>query len=145
MQAACRQGLHQGERGTLLDAQDEVPVGAGYSNQAQPCPADTSNTLHTGGGYTKENVARCWTYETSCLVGQDIPEELPANLYYDYYAPGHTLNRSWCKETGNMNTRTRSLPSLPLAHQLSERVCRASMRLLLQGHLCEPQPLLEPC
>ena len=26
-------------------------------------------------------------------------------MYYDYYAPGHTLNRSWCKETGNLNKR----------------------------------------
>ena len=52
-------------------------------------------------------MARCWTYETSCLVGREIPEELPANLYYDYYAPGHTLNRSWCRETSNLNMRNR--------------------------------------
>ena len=63
--------------------------------------------LAAGGGYTKENVARCWTYETSCLVGREIPEELPPNLYYDYYAPGHTLNRSWCRETSNLNMRNR--------------------------------------
>ena len=63
--------------------------------------------MDAGGGYTKENVARCWTYETSCLVGKEIPEELPPNLYYDYYAPGHTLNRSWCRETSNLNMRNR--------------------------------------
>ena len=33
-----------------------------------------------GGGYTMRNVARCWTYETSLLVGQDIPDELPFNV-----------------------------------------------------------------
>ena len=64
----------------------------------------------SGGGYTKENVARCWTYETSCLVNREIPEELPPNLYYDYYAPGHTLNRSWCRETSNLNMRNRCSP-----------------------------------
>ena len=85
-----------------------------------PSPARSlERTAYAGGGYTKENVARCWTYETSCLVGQDIPEELPANMYYDYYAPGHTLNRSWCKETGNLNTRTRCRPaSVSMPHQL---------------------------
>jgi histone deacetylase 1/2 len=27
-----------------------------------------------GGGYTPQNVARCWTYETALAVGMDIPD-----------------------------------------------------------------------
>ena len=32
-----------------------------------------------GGGYTKRNVARCWTYETSVLLDDDLSNELPYN------------------------------------------------------------------
>ena len=32
-----------------------------------------------GGGYTVRNVARCWTHETSIIVGEDINDELPYN------------------------------------------------------------------
>jgi histone deacetylase 1/2 len=45
-----------------------------------------------GGGYTMRNVARCWTYETSLLVGQDIPDELPYNEYFEYYGPDYRLH-----------------------------------------------------
>ena len=49
--------------------------------------------LHpAGGGYTKNNVARCWTNETAALVGRAVPEELPPNTYLEYYAPDHRLN-----------------------------------------------------
>ena len=41
-----------------------------------------------GGGYTIRNVARCWTYETSVVLGEEIADELPYNDYYAYYAPG---------------------------------------------------------
>ncbi len=30
-----------------------------------------------GGGYTVKNVARCWAYETSILVDQEICNEIP--------------------------------------------------------------------
>ena len=30
-----------------------------------------------GGGYTTRNVARCWAYETSILVNEQISNELP--------------------------------------------------------------------
>ncbi len=45
-----------------------------------------------GGGYTMRNVARCWTYETSILVGQEIPDELPFNDYFEYYGPDYRLH-----------------------------------------------------
>lgn len=30
-----------------------------------------------GGGYTVRNVARCWTYETSIIVDENLNNELP--------------------------------------------------------------------
>ncbi|CAL5975872.1 Histone_deacetylase [Hexamita inflata] len=44
-----------------------------------------------GGGYTLRNVARCWTYETSLIVGKEISEQIPANAFYEYYGPEFTL------------------------------------------------------
>ncbi|KAJ7778800.1 histone deacetylase, partial [Mycena maculata] len=38
-----------------------------------------------GGGYTIKNVSRCWTYETSVLVGAEIPNELPATVYDSFF------------------------------------------------------------
>ena len=32
-----------------------------------------------GGGYTLRNVPRCWTYETSVILGMDIPNQMPDN------------------------------------------------------------------
>ena len=45
-----------------------------------------------GGGYTMRNVARCWAYETSLLVGTDIPDELPYSDYFEYYGPEYRLH-----------------------------------------------------
>lgn len=44
-----------------------------------------------GGGYTLRNVARCWTYETSLLVEQEISNELPMMEYIEYFGPDFTL------------------------------------------------------
>lgn len=44
-----------------------------------------------GGGYTVRNVARCWAYETSCLLNKHLKDELPFNDYYEYFAPDHCL------------------------------------------------------
>jgi len=32
-----------------------------------------------GGGYTVRNVARCWTYETSIILDEQLNSELPDN------------------------------------------------------------------
>ena len=40
-----------------------------------------------GGGYTKQNVARCWAAETALLVDEHISTDLPPNEYYEYFAP----------------------------------------------------------
>ncbi|KAK1299601.1 Histone deacetylase 9 [Acorus calamus] len=44
-----------------------------------------------GGGYTKENVARCWTVETGVLLDTELPNEIPDNEYIKYFAPDHSL------------------------------------------------------
>lgn len=40
-----------------------------------------------GGGYKKRNVARCWTYETAVLVGQEdlVTDQIPNNMYIDNF------------------------------------------------------------
>ena len=45
-----------------------------------------------GGGYTIRNVARCWTYETAVVLGEEISNELPYNDYYEYYGPDYRLH-----------------------------------------------------
>lgn len=42
-----------------------------------------------GGGYTIKNVSRCWTYETSVLVGTEIPDELPATVYDAFFVDSY--------------------------------------------------------
>lgn len=57
-----------------------------------------------GGGYTVRNVARCWTYETSVLLGVDIPNELPYNDFFEYYAPDFKLHLT-PSDAPNLNKR----------------------------------------
>eukprot|EP00761_Pharyngomonas_kirbyi_P012919 gb/GECH01012946.1/.p1 GENE.gb/GECH01012946.1/~~gb/GECH01012946.1/.p1 ORF type:complete len:430 (+),score=112.06 gb/GECH01012946.1/:1-1290(+) len=45
-----------------------------------------------GGGYTVRNVARCWTYETSALLEEELPDDLPFNDYFEYYGPDFRLH-----------------------------------------------------
>ena len=44
-----------------------------------------------GGGYTIRNVARTWAYETSVLLGKELPTDLPYNDYFEYYGPEYRL------------------------------------------------------
>lgn len=40
-----------------------------------------------GGGYTKANVARCWTNETAVLLDKTLREDIPYHdFYHEYYA-----------------------------------------------------------
>lgn len=59
-----------------------------------------------GGGYTIRNVSRCWAYETSILTETPIANDLPPNMYYDYF-PDHKLHPSiqTGKYTDNQNSR----------------------------------------
>lgn len=45
-----------------------------------------------GGGYTIRNVARCWCYETSLLLGHEVPDDIPYNDYFEYYQPDFRLH-----------------------------------------------------
>lgn len=45
-----------------------------------------------GGGYTIRNVARCWAYETSRVVGVTLSDELPYNDNYEFYGPEFRLH-----------------------------------------------------
>ena len=53
-----------------------------------------------GGGYTVRNVARCWTYETAVVLGEELSEELPWNDYYE------------CEDTSTLPVRAHQHPSL---------------------------------
>ncbi|PNW72318.1 hypothetical protein CHLRE_16g673150v5 [Chlamydomonas reinhardtii] len=58
-----------------------------------------------GGGYTKHNVARCWTYETAILTDTQVPEQLPRSDYHEYFAPDFSLNVSAHKVMDDSNSK----------------------------------------
>jgi histone deacetylase 1/2 len=58
-----------------------------------------------GGGYTMRNVARCWTYETSVLLDNKIPDELPYSDYFEYFGPDYRLHIA-PSNMENKNSRT---------------------------------------
>jgi len=45
-----------------------------------------------GGGYTIRNVARCWAFETGCLLNVDLADDLPPNDYIEYFGPEYRLH-----------------------------------------------------
>jgi histone deacetylase 1/2 len=45
-----------------------------------------------GGGYTLRNVPRCWVYETSLLIGEEIDNVIPSNPYSEYFYPEYKLH-----------------------------------------------------
>ncbi|CAN8071327.1 unnamed protein product [Agarophyton chilense] len=53
---------------------------------------DVPLLLLGGGGYTIRNVARCWAYETSRVVGETLPDQLPYNDNYEFYGPEFRLH-----------------------------------------------------
>lgn len=58
-----------------------------------------------GGGYTVRNVARCWTYETSILVDQELSNDLPPNEYIDFFRPDYQLHPHLSGRVENQNDR----------------------------------------
>lgn len=58
-----------------------------------------------GGGYRGSSVARCWAYETGVLAGVSLPDELPPNNYYDFFAPDYHLHPPLTGHIQNLNTR----------------------------------------
>jgi hypothetical protein len=57
-----------------------------------------------GGGYTIRNVSRCWTYETSVVVDQCLPDKLPDNVYLEYFAPDYRLHPKLDGRVENQNS-----------------------------------------
>ncbi|CAG9812329.1 unnamed protein product [Chironomus riparius] len=60
-----------------------------------------------GGGYTLRNVARCWTYETSLLVDEEIPNKIPMNIYMEFFKPDYLLhpNNEHFRKIDNANSK----------------------------------------
>eukprot|EP01026_Neomeris_dumetosa_P015139 TRINITY_DN15729_c0_g1_i5.p1 TRINITY_DN15729_c0_g1~~TRINITY_DN15729_c0_g1_i5.p1 ORF type:complete len:443 (-),score=47.68 TRINITY_DN15729_c0_g1_i5:568-1896(-) len=65
-----------------------------------------------GGGYTKTNVAKCWTYEVAVIVGAEdemvdtIPEGPMPDLNWvrEYFGPDYSLNiKDYQKDMSNQN------------------------------------------
>ncbi|KAG9096182.1 histone deacetylase [Ceratobasidium sp. UAMH 11750] len=67
-----------------------------------------------GGGYTIHNVARCWTNETSILLGVEVSELLPDTPYNAFFKPDYKLHPQIVRKVENMNT-PRSLQNLRTA------------------------------
>lgn len=44
-----------------------------------------------GGGYTVENVAKVWAYDTSVALDLQISKDIPYNEYIDYYGPHYKM------------------------------------------------------
>lgn len=60
-----------------------------------------------GGGYTIKNVSRCWTYETSVLVGASVPDELPVTVYDSFFEDSHwKLHPPLTGKVDNQNSPT---------------------------------------
>lgn len=58
-----------------------------------------------GGGYTPRNVARCWVYETSLLLDEQISNEIPMNDYLEFFAPDFTLHPEVPTRQENANSK----------------------------------------
>ncbi|KAL4236523.1 Histone deacetylase 3 [Mactra antiquata] len=58
-----------------------------------------------GGGYTKRNVARCWTYETGVILNEEISNEIPYNEYLEYFGPDFNLHPDISTKQENQNTK----------------------------------------
>mmetsp|Transcript_249 Transcript_249/g.479 ORF Transcript_249/g.479 Transcript_249/m.479 type:complete len:155 (+) Transcript_249:753-1217(+) len=59
-----------------------------------------------GGGYTINNVARCWAYETAVLVDEEenITSTIPQNDYSAYFEPNQNLHLQ-PSNIQNLNTK----------------------------------------
>ena len=57
-----------------------------------------------GGGYTIRNVARCWAFETSVLLGRELPDAIPPNDYIEFYRPDYQLHLHASDDMSNLNS-----------------------------------------
>jgi histone deacetylase 1/2 len=80
--------------------------------------------LTGGGGYTVRNVARCWTYETAVVLGEEIADDLPYNEYLVYYGPDYKLHL----RPSNMENRNtvKGLQKILETHRMNMREFEAA-------------------
>lgn len=93
-----------------------------------------------GGGYTVRNVARCWAYETSVLLGVPVSDDIPYNDFYEYYAPDYKLHLTASTTLENANKPER-------LEELTSRVLQNLKYLAaapsVQMHVVPPDWLLD--
>lgn len=60
-----------------------------------------------GGGYTIENVSRCWAYETGVILGTEIDNSIPSTdpFYSLYEQDSHKLHFEIEQGKENINSR----------------------------------------
>lgn len=59
-----------------------------------------------GGGYTIENVARCWTYETGLMLGQEIDNDIPKeDSFYQFYGKENNKIHFQVDKVENKNSK----------------------------------------
>ena len=93
-----------------------------------------------GGGYTKQNVARCWAMETGVLLDRPMKEDIPPHqFYYEYYADAdYKLKVYPHMSLENQNTRTHlnNVKTAVLEHlRMLEHAPGVSMHELPPEHL----------
>ncbi|TBU00688.1 histone deacetylase [Hamiltosporidium tvaerminnensis] len=57
-----------------------------------------------GGGYTIKNVSKAWAYDTSVILGVEIPQKLPFTEYIEHYGPDYNIDVPVCN-MANDNTQ----------------------------------------
>ncbi|KAI4292891.1 histone deacetylase 3 [Pancytospora philotis] len=57
-----------------------------------------------GGGYSIQNVSRCWAYETGLMCGMEVPEYVPAdNPFYNHFVPNYEMDPEFYQKYRNEN------------------------------------------
>lgn len=85
-----------------------------------------------GGGYTIKNVSRCWTYETSVLVGVKVPDELPATVYDSFFEDSEwKLHPPLTGKVDNQNSPT-SLQRIQIAIKTKLRYLQGAPSVQMQ-------------
>ncbi|OQS54871.1 HDAC1 [Ecytonucleospora hepatopenaei] len=77
-----------------------------------------------GGGYTIENVARAWAYDTGVALGINLDSDIPYNEFMDYYIPTYKLKIPKLN-IENKNTKTEIENILSNIFINLEKVCIA--------------------
>ncbi|KAJ6244563.1 histone deacetylase 2 [Anaeramoeba flamelloides] len=101
-----------------------------------------------GGGYTIQNVARCWAYETSLLIDEiSLPNEIPLHKSSKYYGPDELLHFQSDKNMINYNLKRdlekkfqkiyTNLKSIELVPSVGERVIPHEQNNLTEREIIE--------